>query len=91
MSSRNGFATSMPSAVKFVSDAPSTVTLFGICRDGHATWSFVVGRKRFVVIDAASKDESEQRKLFELIDSFIEKDFLQEEMIISVNLSAWKS
>ena len=36
---------------------------------------FVVGRKKFVVIDAASKDESEQKALHELIDSFIERGF----------------
>jgi len=36
---------------------------------------FVVGRKKFVVIDAASKNDSEQDALHGLIDSFVEKDF----------------
>jgi len=44
---------------------------------------FIVGRKEFIVIDAASKDESEQAKLFELVDSFIEKDFVCKEIIVS--------
>ena len=44
---------------------------------------FIVGREKFIVIDAASRDETEQRKLFELIDSFIEKDFVCLEIIIS--------
>lgn len=44
---------------------------------------FIVGRREFVVIDAASKDESEQAKLFELTDSFIEKGFLCREIIVS--------
>lgn len=34
---------------------------------------FVVGRKKFVVIDAASKNKSEQNALHELIDSLIER------------------
>ena len=44
---------------------------------------FIVGRKEFVVIDAASKDESEQRKLFELIDSLIENGSVCKEIIVS--------
>jgi len=44
---------------------------------------FIVGREKFIVIDAASRDENEQRKLFELVDSFIEKSFVCEEIIVS--------
>ena len=44
---------------------------------------FIVGRREFVVIDAASKDESELEKLFELVDSFIEKGFVCKEIIVS--------
>ncbi len=44
---------------------------------------FIVGREKFIVIDAASKDENEQRKLFELIDSFIEKGFVCREIVVS--------
>ena len=44
---------------------------------------FIVGRKEFVVIDAASKDVAEQQKLFALIDSFIKKDFICKEIIIT--------
>jgi len=36
---------------------------------------FIVGRKKFVVIDAAAKDELEQAALHTLIDSFIERGF----------------
>ena len=36
---------------------------------------FIVGRKKFVVIDAASKEESEQTALHNLIDLFIEKNY----------------
>ncbi len=36
---------------------------------------FIVGRKRFVVIDAAAKEESEQNALHTLVDSFIEKNY----------------
>jgi ribonuclease/clavin/mitogillin len=36
---------------------------------------FIVGREKFVVIDAASKDEAEQNALHALIDSFIERGF----------------
>lgn len=34
---------------------------------------FIVGKKEFVVIDAAARDEFEQQKLFELIDELIER------------------
>ena len=44
---------------------------------------FIVGRREFVVIDAASKDEAERRKLFELVDSLTEKGFVCKELIIS--------
>ncbi len=44
---------------------------------------FIVGGKEFVVIDAASKGETEWRKLFDLIDSFVEKGFVCKELIIS--------
>jgi len=44
---------------------------------------FIVGRREFVVIDAASKDESEQNRLFELIDSFIEKGSVCKAIIVS--------
>ncbi len=44
---------------------------------------FIVGRREFVVIDAATKEESEQTKLFELIDSFIEKGFSCGGIIVS--------
>ncbi|HEY0461294.1 MAG TPA: MBL fold metallo-hydrolase [Pyrinomonadaceae bacterium] len=44
---------------------------------------FIVGRQEFVVIDAASKVEPELAKLFELIDSFIEKGFVCREIIVS--------
>ena len=44
---------------------------------------FIVGRERFVVIDAASKDRAEQQKLFELIDSFAEKGFVCSAIIVS--------
>lgn len=44
---------------------------------------FIVGKKEFVVIDAASKHEAEQRKLFELIDDFFEKGFSCRGIIVS--------
>ncbi|CAN5419812.1 hypothetical protein BH20ACI1_BH20ACI1_03200 [soil metagenome] len=44
---------------------------------------FIVGKQEFAVIDAASKDEAEQRKLFALVDSLIEKDFVCKEIIVS--------
>ena len=44
---------------------------------------FIVGRKEFVVIDAAAKDETELAKLFELIDSLIEKGSVCREIIVS--------
>jgi glyoxylase-like metal-dependent hydrolase (beta-lactamase superfamily II)/8-oxo-dGTP pyrophosphatase MutT (NUDIX family) len=44
---------------------------------------FIVGGQEFVVIDAASKDEGELEKLFELTDSFIEQGFICKEIIVS--------
>jgi endoribonuclease LACTB2 len=44
---------------------------------------FIVGEKAFVVIDAASKDETELAKLFELIDSMIENGCVCKEIIVS--------
>lgn len=44
---------------------------------------FIVGKQEFVVIDAASKDENEQRKLHDLIDSFIEKGFVCQAIIVT--------
>lgn len=44
---------------------------------------FIVGRREFVVIDAASKDADELANLFALVDSFIEKGFVCKEIIVS--------
>ena len=44
---------------------------------------FIVGRERFAVIDAASKDTAEQQKLVELIDSFAERGFVCNAIIVS--------
>jgi len=44
---------------------------------------FVVGREKFVVIDAAAREESERQKLFGLIDSFIAKGFVCRAIIVS--------
>ncbi len=44
---------------------------------------FIVGGKEFVVIDAASKDETEQRKLFALVDRMIEAGGVCKEIIVS--------
>ena len=44
---------------------------------------FIVGRKKFVVIDAASKDEAEQQKLFAPVDAMIEADCVCQEIIVS--------
>ena len=44
---------------------------------------FIVGRKNFAVIDAASKDEPEQRKLFELVDAMIEAGCVCRAIIVS--------
>lgn len=44
---------------------------------------FIVGGRRFVVIDAASKDEAEQRKLFALVDELIEAGRACREIIVS--------
>ncbi len=42
---------------------------------------FIVGRKKFVVIDAASTDGAEQNALHALVDSLIEKDFFCQAII----------
>jgi len=44
---------------------------------------FIVGRKKFVVIDAASKEDAEHRKLFALVDEMIENGGVCEEIIVS--------
>ena len=44
---------------------------------------FIVGKKEFIVIDAASPFSEEQAKLFELIDEFIVKGFKCKEIIVS--------
>jgi endoribonuclease LACTB2 len=44
---------------------------------------FIVGRGEFVVVDAAAKDESELERLFNLVDSFIEKGFVCKAIIVS--------
>lgn len=44
---------------------------------------FIVGRKKFVVIDAASKEETEHQKLFALVDEMIENGGVCEEIIVS--------
>ena len=44
---------------------------------------FIVGGKKFVVIDAASKEKSEQQKLFALVDAMIEADCVCQEIIVS--------
>ena len=42
---------------------------------------FIVGRKKFIVIDAASKEQSEQIALHNLIDSFVEIGCICQEII----------
>lgn len=44
---------------------------------------FIVGKKEFVVIDAASTEMEEQAKLFDLIDSMIENGAVCKEIIVS--------
>ncbi len=44
---------------------------------------FIIGRKEFIVIDAASKDESEQQKLFDFVDDLIESGGVCREIIVS--------
>lgn len=44
---------------------------------------FIVGNKEFIVIDAASKDETELAKLFELLDSMIGNGAICKEIIVS--------
>ena len=44
---------------------------------------FIVGNKEFIVIDAASADESEQAKLHKLVDELIENGGVCKEIIVS--------
>jgi glyoxylase-like metal-dependent hydrolase (beta-lactamase superfamily II)/8-oxo-dGTP pyrophosphatase MutT (NUDIX family) len=44
---------------------------------------FIVGRREFIVIDAATRIESEQAKLFDLIDEFVACGFVCKEIIVS--------
>ncbi len=44
---------------------------------------FIVGREKFIVIDAASNDEAEQRKLFDLIDSFAARGFICDTIVVT--------
>ncbi len=44
---------------------------------------FIVGKKEFIVIDAASKSKSEQRKFHKFIDSYVEKGYVCKEIAIS--------
>lgn len=44
---------------------------------------FVVGAKEFIVIDAASKEEAEQKKLHDFIDSLIKKGGVCKEIIVT--------
>ncbi len=44
---------------------------------------FIVGKKEFVVIDAASKDENEQKKLFKYVDEMIENGGSCRSIIVS--------
>jgi len=44
---------------------------------------FIVGGKEFVVIDAAARGESEQAKLFKLVDDFVEHGGVCREIVVS--------
>lgn len=44
---------------------------------------FIVGRKEFIIIDAASPFAEEQMKLFALVDEFIGKGFVCKEIVVS--------
>ncbi len=44
---------------------------------------FIVGKKEFVVIDAAAKEQSEQTSFHEFIDSYARKDFVCKAIIIT--------
>jgi glyoxylase-like metal-dependent hydrolase (beta-lactamase superfamily II)/8-oxo-dGTP pyrophosphatase MutT (NUDIX family) len=44
---------------------------------------FIVGRREFVVVDAAARMETEQAKLFAFIDEFVERGFVCKEIIVS--------
>lgn len=68
-------------------DLNSRVTVFPLRTEtlppATHTNSFIVGHKEFIVIDAASKDELELAKLFELVDAMIENDCVCKEIIVS--------
>lgn len=44
---------------------------------------FIIGKKEFIVVDAATPFEDEQTKLFQLIDEFIGKGYACREIIVS--------
>lgn len=44
---------------------------------------FIVGKREFIVIDAAAKDAAEQAKLHQFIDSYLEKGFICKEIIVT--------
>lgn len=44
---------------------------------------FITGKRKFVVIDAAAREPSEQQKLFGLVDEFIAKGFECQAIIVS--------
>jgi glyoxylase-like metal-dependent hydrolase (beta-lactamase superfamily II)/8-oxo-dGTP pyrophosphatase MutT (NUDIX family) len=44
---------------------------------------FVVGREEFIIVDAAAREKAEQDALHKLIDSFVEKGFVCQRIIIS--------
>lgn len=44
---------------------------------------FIIGRKEFIVIDAASKERGEQRKLFDFVDNLIESGGVCRAIIVS--------
>lgn len=47
------------------------------------TSCFIIGKKEFIVIDAASKEETEQRKLFDFVDDLIESGGVCRAIIVS--------
>jgi glyoxylase-like metal-dependent hydrolase (beta-lactamase superfamily II)/8-oxo-dGTP pyrophosphatase MutT (NUDIX family) len=47
------------------------------------TNSFIVGKKEFVIIDAAARELSQQLAFHEFIDSFIEKGFICQAIIVT--------
>ena len=44
---------------------------------------FIVGSAEFIVVDAAAREKAGQDALHEVIDSFVEKDFICREIIVS--------